>query len=628
MIKTVLDAPVGTKIELAVSGFGVHGKEYFEITERSGRKMLTALDENGNRTNRQSLVLNRENVKKHFGGTQFRKGGEFIGTGTVKLTYPENVSEENFEIEGDPDTTITDDMIVAEKDLTSQQKTFTEIGNKLGLPVKFFKGDKDFKGVLRKGTSYINVNNKNFEQTFYHEAAHYLSFFNPELFDQIIDVANITEKQRQAVRDKSPHYKNLTKRQLNEEILADNFMDLSKRAGFLREVGKQNKTLAEKFISWLKSLMDKFTSFFSNPKGGLTRTQRNAMYNSFKKNIDSIVDGNGNRIFRMNRETHEIQRFNGEKLPVMDLQMFDENPVDRQGNLTDNVAQKVFDKYLNGGIMKMVDDTISKEISKYVDLSKMSDPVARDRARDKLPYINRLLTQYNTKIIQNNENYKNHYATKIEYARRCFDNDERIRNESVRQVVGNEKQSGVRGNRNEIRPNVNTQGTGRLVRQGDVGVSRNVSNEVSGSRKHFLKLYEEEKLSERQRAFLNADDQYSIDPSDNSNESLFKKIKNSLSGLWSGDRRNPRIRREMTKRIEKALGDWKIRYEHYIDDKPVIVDAFNKVMHVQKDYDFPNVLQEAGKIIAKDLNLPQTPAMSNYIADWIMDNAPTNSNGC
>ena len=438
MIKAILDAPVGTKI---ISRNGIGEPSTYEITGSDNNKKLKAID-----SNRNALKLSRENAKKYFGAG--RVHGYKLRTGEITVVYPENVAEESFDVEENPDVAITDDMIVADKNLTSQQKTFAEIGNKLGLLVKFFRGDPKFRGVLRKGTSYINVNNKNFEQTFYHEAAHYLSNFNPELFNEILETVPITKEQLQAVRDRSPLYENLSDRQLKEEILADNFMDFSKRAGFLREVGKQNKSLAEKLVSWLKSLMDRFTGFFSNPKGGLTRTQREAMYKSFKRNIDSIVDKNGNKIFRMSNATFEIQRANGEKLQNVPI---------------------------------------------------------------KAPRITA-----NSKV------------------------------------------------------------------------------------------------------------KYSIDPSDNSNESWKRKIRQAASWVWNGTEYDTRIRHRIIQKIDKATG-FKTRFLKRRSKDPAMVDEFHKIIRLETAYDFENLLPMTGKYIAEKLNLQPSEKMNNYIAEWIWDGAPTNS---
>lgn len=169
-----------------------------------------------------------------------------------------------------------------------------------------------------------------------------------------------------------------------------------------------------------------------------------------------------------------------------------ENPGEADYN-EDKVSKAVFDKYLNDGIMQMVRETVAKEIGEHVDLAEMSDPVKRDAARDRLPYIRSLLVQYNNKLIQENTKYKDRLATKIEYARRCFDNDERIRNGNVRPLDGYARPAGAReagentlsrGNRPGARSSF--QGISGRVSQ---GISRSVSGGKFGACAHFLKLY-------------------------------------------------------------------------------------------------------------------------------------------
>ncbi|MBR1730493.1 MAG: hypothetical protein IJ728_13330, partial [Selenomonadaceae bacterium] len=141
----------------------------------------------------------------------------------------------------------------------------------------------------------------------------------------------------------------------------------------------------------------------------------------------------------------------GRKLPKITNEI--KYSVDNSGQNDDNynkVSEKIFDEYLNDGIKKMVADTVANEISNHVDLSQMSDPVARDEARDKLPYIRDMLVKYNQLITRTDKpEYKNRLAVKIEYARRCFDNDSRIRNEALRSMDGDSEQRRIHQTDNE-----------------------------------------------------------------------------------------------------------------------------------------------------------------------------------
>ena len=165
------------------------------------------------------------------------------------------------------------------------------------------------------------------------------------------------------------------------------------------------------------------------------------------------------------------------------------------------ISDAVFQKYLNDGIMEMVRDKVSAEIGEYIDLSAMSDPVARDAARDKLPFIREMLVKYNQlKGMKANPEYIDQQAVQIEYARRCFDNDKRIGEEAVHGVVSVQGQGQV--HRVDASP-VSTSRQGESRGNGRrVGVYRAVSGERSGARAHFGKLYNEmQKHLESQGAF-------------------------------------------------------------------------------------------------------------------------------
>lgn len=169
--------------------------------------------------------------------------------------------------------------------------------------------------------------------------------------------------------------------------------------------------------------------------------------------------------------------------------------LDNSDSLKDNVANKVFDRYLNDGIMKMVKDTVAKEIGEHVNLADMKDPVARDEARDSLPYIKDMLGKFNyLKGQGKRQDYINRMAVKIEYARRCFDNDRRIRNADVRRMERMQTEGTVYRNDNETLWR-NTRESGKISRP--TRISNSVSGGKFGARAHFLKLYEEESRSEK-----------------------------------------------------------------------------------------------------------------------------------
>lgn len=175
-------------------------------------------------------------------------------------------------------------------------------------------------------------------------------------------------------------------------------------------------------------------------------------------------------------------------------------------NRDNEISQEVFRTYLNDGIMRSVEKTVADEIGQYTNLDAMDDPVAKDKARDELPYIHKMLADFNLTVVQKNKKYKDRLAAKIEYARRCFDNDERIQSRIVRQMDGNEGQGDVYSTGREVVPGRNdTSRVGEASRRSARRVSNQVSGEKRGAREHFEKLYNEmaKKHSENQGAFSN-----------------------------------------------------------------------------------------------------------------------------
>ena len=167
------------------------------------------------------------------------------------------------------------------------------------------------------------------------------------------------------------------------------------------------------------------------------------------------------------------------------------------------ISQEVFQTYLNDGIMKSVEETVAAEIGEYVNLDAMADPVEKDKVRDSLPYIRKMLVWFNQKQIQENPDYKDFYAVKIEYARRCFDHDERIQSRLVKSTDRNEGQRRINQNRDGAVSGHDTRRSSESNRRSVSGISNQVSGEKRGAREHFEKLYNEiaKKHSENQGAF-------------------------------------------------------------------------------------------------------------------------------
>ncbi|MBR0288358.1 MAG: hypothetical protein IJQ82_05210, partial [Selenomonadaceae bacterium] len=208
------------------------------------------------------------------------------------------------------------DNIVADEDLTPQQKLLQTFGKKLGVKVKFFSNeDGDFHGAHKSGTSYINVNSKMpIGKVFWHESMHWLKANNPKLYQSLVKAAGITDAQRQAYLEQTGRDDLETDEEIDEEIIADQFEDVAKRTGLLQSISGKNRSLIDRVVQWLKDTMNKFIDHFKNPDGKLTTNQSIALADEFGRIAKDLVDPNGDKIFRYNRRTHNIELADGRGL--------------------------------------------------------------------------------------------------------------------------------------------------------------------------------------------------------------------------------------------------------------------------------------------------------------------------
>lgn len=214
----------------------------------------------------------------------------------------------------DVDTRI--DNFVEDKDLTPLQKLLKSFGKMLGVKTVFFRNaDARFHGAHSGNTTYINVNSEMpLSKVFWHESLHWLKANNPELYKQLVKAAGITDAQRQAYIKETGRTDLKTKEEIDEEILADQFEDAAKRTGLFQSIAGKNRGLIERVIQWLKDTMNKFIDHFRNPQGKLTTKQAQAFADEFGRIANQLKDPNGNKIFRYNRRTRNIELADGRKV--------------------------------------------------------------------------------------------------------------------------------------------------------------------------------------------------------------------------------------------------------------------------------------------------------------------------
>ena len=209
--------------------------------------------------------------------------------------------------------------ILSDDELTPVQKAIQAFCAKIGVPVKFFRSDSDTQGAYEDGVAYINVNSKATpEWVFHHELGHWLAADNPQLFNRLVKLLDITDEQQQAYRDRIDA-QDLTDAEVDAEILCDMMGDEAKLQGLFKDVNKKDASLVERFLSWVKGVLDKFVDFMFKPENGLTRSQRNRLYDSVGKIARSIVDKHGNKKYRYNSRTHALEHADGTPLKALPL---------------------------------------------------------------------------------------------------------------------------------------------------------------------------------------------------------------------------------------------------------------------------------------------------------------------
>ena len=353
----------------------------------------------------------------------------------------------------------------------------------MGMSVVFFKGDPSLHGFHQDGVTFLNVDSEITPQwTFWHEAMHWMKANNPDIYNDLVEAISgaegFTKEQLDAYR-REIGAPDMSDADVIEEMIADALPDVRHRVPLLRELGRRDAGVVQRVVAWIRDVMRRFHDHFHTPKSGLTRAQRVAMMRAFGNLVGSIRDADGKQSFHIENEGARITLRGGKPLPAVRVSLDNGG---REGDNESKISDTVFGKYLNDGIMKMVQDKVSAEISEHVDLSAMSDPVARDAERDRLPYIREMLVHYNDQLIQNTLAYKNRMAAKIDYARRCFDNDPRVQHGAFRQVDGHDRPQDLHRTGQAALPERNDRrGMGEAGEQGTRGVSRSVSGERSGA---------------------------------------------------------------------------------------------------------------------------------------------------
>ena len=266
-----------------------HNKEFFAGDHLTNEeyKLYRAfkdgqLDKNTlleDKTSDDTITINAEDVSYSFAEDMYKKLDEYVD-------IREKADFDNVEI-GD------------------YEKEISAIGERMGTPIYWFTAPKGFRGWHSHGTTYLNVNgNWSHPKVFWHETFHWIARNNPSLFNNMLnDMKNrVTKKQIDDYRKTIWRGDKLSEDKIIEEMMADSFYDVVKRVKYLRNLGKENKSLAKRVIAFIRDLMNRFVDFLNNPKAGLTNAQKKSMVKNFHKLSLSIVDNQGNKLFERGKD--------------------------------------------------------------------------------------------------------------------------------------------------------------------------------------------------------------------------------------------------------------------------------------------------------------------------------------
>jgi hypothetical protein len=235
--------------------------------------------------------------------------------------------------------------LIDDDKLTKAHRAIADMGEELGVPVVFFKGNKDLHGFHdpRSGVTFLNVDSDISPRwVFWHETLHWMKANNPGLYRDLVQAIEgregFTKKQLDAYREKIGAF-DMSDADVIEEMIADALPDVKGRVAFLRDVGKANTSIVQRFVAWIHDVMRRFHEHLKAAGAGLTYEQRGAMVTAFGNLVGSLRDSEGRLIFRVQNEGTRILLRDGSPLPAVKYSASDASRVDAQERLEGDVKK-------------------------------------------------------------------------------------------------------------------------------------------------------------------------------------------------------------------------------------------------------------------------------------------------
>ncbi|MBQ6004817.1 MAG: transglycosylase SLT domain-containing protein, partial [Selenomonadaceae bacterium] len=562
-----------------------------------------------------------------------------------------------FSKQGEVDTRI--DNIVEDKNFTPQQKLLKSFGKKLGVKTVFFiNKDGDFHGAHAGNTSYINVNSKMpHGKVFWHESSHWLKNNNSALFDEFAKAAGITDAQRKAYLERTGRTDLTTDEAIDEEIIADQFEDVAKRTGLMQSISGKNRGLIERVVQWLKDTMNKFVDHFRNPQGKLKTVQAQALADEFGKIANQLVDANGNKIFRYNRRTKNIELADGRSLATKkdvndgELELPQGYRTESGRPLNQSDAREFIIKpdgsrdfgKIDKEIVIAANELLKKNQSEFrfkiapVRLLVGTEDIGgvdgfgykhilehlqsiKDRGFENIPqYVEHVLKNFNQVYKADKEENRIILYCKGDTSKGFMPLDLEFekREDNFYNIITAYPRR--RANKRETLL-IDTRPTNASTVAATVPHLQDSNNQngVASQRDIVVSNVSKENISQSEGEI-----KYSIG-NDNSAESLKQKIKNKISSLFDGKESSIRREKKITENL-RALSGHRILYGNVKGADDVVVNHMQKLIQIRHAYNWEKLLPVVGAEIAKQLKINPTSAQSNYIADWLLTGALNNT---
>ena len=529
------------------------------------------------------------------------------------------------------------DNLVDNRNLTDQHKLLQKLGNAIGANVVFFSNyNRDFHGAYKNDIIYLNVNSaRSLTTTFAHELFHFLRANNPKLFSEMAKAAGITETQLANYLTETKRTDVTENADVTEEMIADAMQQI------LNRVAKKNPNLVQRFLAWLKDTFQKFKDLFQNPKGKLTRGQYAKLADTFGKMAAKLTDADGNKIFRYNTRTHNLELANGESLEtLLDNTEIENESSDEQGFFNLDGLSLEGAKFSRASVDGNTGIANATEFSEQI----TQQNIERGRAaverviqthEDVRSAMNRpdigdidILWGY---AGDSNRQYRNGYGISHIIARRNLHglNGEEVARLMPEIIMRGEKRQGINENRIEFHYNnyiailsndMNGESVPHWLLTGFMQDETEPTNQRGEGFDSSAPTARTPTLARSTRAVSSVSNgsipqarerrnnedsgtRYSIGSSsnsgntnnNNSSEGIFTKIKNLLTGR--PNQQNEHIRKKINRMLSNLTGV-KIAAGHMNNGLDIVVKDVEKVIRTNRAYDWQNLLPAVGQKIA------------------------------